>query len=64
MNPNERPESAWLYWLRTSETAQVLTMAFVVIGMVAVGVIASDLIQGREPELIAALRTAALEMLR
>lgn len=61
---NERPESAWLYLLRTSETAQVLTMIFAVVGMVALGIVVTDLISGREPELLEAIRTAALEMTR
>ncbi len=61
---NERPESAWLYLLRTSETAQWIAMIFTVLGMVFAGIVAADLIAGREPELIEAIRTAALEMTR
>jgi hypothetical protein len=61
---NERPESAWLYLLRTSEAAQWIAMIFTVLGMVFAGIVAADLIAGREPELIEALRTAALEMTR
>lgn len=61
---NERPESAWLYLLRTSETAQVLTMIFAVVGMVFAGIVVADLIAGREPEILAAIRTAALDMTR
>lgn len=60
----ERHESAWLYLLRTSETAQWIAMIFTVLGMVFAGIVVADLIAGREPELIQALRTAALEMTR
>lgn len=64
MSKHERPESAWLYLLRTSETAQWIAMIFTVLGMVFAGIVVADLLAGREPEILAALRTAAMEMTR